>query len=277
MLHVGWFKPDRTNRIKHGVPTESASSCSVPSSTPWLHVSSQLLARRAICTSSRCAHASSKTWMRKGRRFFVGSLSTRSAIGIVLRRPRAAHVSGLVSRERRLRAHPRAVVVAMNYVAQAFVALDGEIVIEIVDIAKTFEESDASAARRAEFSHDEARWSSSRSARTSWACDRMVAVDDFKFEVVRFVHPAAGSVRSRSMRSKTEAPSSKELPRDHRGTPSSPTRCDNVWPMGWGVLSLRRAYSHALCRQQKSALCASLVSSLCVLCHICVSQHVFLI
>ncbi len=84
----------------------------------------------------------------------------------------------------------------MNYVAQAFVALDGEIVIEIVDIAKTFEESDASAARRAEFSHDEARWSSSRSARTSWACDRMVAVDDFKFEVVRFVHPAVGLTNS---------------------------------------------------------------------------------
>ena len=63
----------RTNRIEHGVPTESASSCSVPSST----------ARRAL----RVVH----THHRRHGCGRAGSLSTRSAIGIVLRRPRAAH------------------------------------------------------------------------------------------------------------------------------------------------------------------------------------------
>ncbi len=87
----------------------SNESCWIAAQPCCTHQPNRPVLLRAVVDgttcSSRCAHASSKTWMRKGRRFFVGSLSTRSAIGIVLRRPRAAHVSGLVSRERRLRAH----------------------------------------------------------------------------------------------------------------------------------------------------------------------------
>ena len=67
--------------------------------------------------SSRCAHASSKTWMRKGRlvvhaichRHRASSPSSRPSWLWATTGARVA-VSGLVSRERRLHAHPRAVV-----------------------------------------------------------------------------------------------------------------------------------------------------------------------
>ena len=79
LLWVSLFKQrivrDRSAAMLH-TPTESATSCSVP-------------------CSSRCAHASSKTWMRKGRRDGVAAATTATATRLGNDHPRRVVVHAL--------------------------------------------------------------------------------------------------------------------------------------------------------------------------------------